>query len=65
LAEEHAGAGREDRFEREKLEFHKKVRSGFLELARAEPERFRIVDASRPVAEVTQDIKSIIDRELG
>ena len=64
LAEEDAGAGREDRFEREKLEFHEKVRAGFLELARAEPERFRIIDASRPMVEVTREIKSVIDREL-
>ena len=62
LAEE--GAGREDRFERETVEFHERVRAGFLALARAEPERFRIIDASRSVVEVTQEIKSIVDREL-
>lgn len=55
---------REDRFEREKLEFHEKVRQGFLELARAEPERFRVIDASRPVTQVTEQICAIIDREL-
>jgi dTMP kinase len=55
---------REDRFEREKIEFHEKVRKGFLELARAEPQRFRIIDAARSAAEVAQDIKNIIDREL-
>lgn len=54
----------EDRFEREKIEFHERVRAGFLELARAEPQRFRIIDAARPTAEVTQEIKNIIDREL-
>ena len=54
----------EDRFEREKLEFHEKVRAGFLELARAEPGRFRIIDASRSVAEIAQQIRAIIDREL-
>ena len=57
-------AHREDRFEREELEFHERVRAGFLELARAEPKRFHIVDASRSVAEVGQEIKNIIDREL-
>ena len=57
-------ARREDRFEREELEFHKRVRAGFLELARAEPQRFRIIDASRSVAEVTEEVKAIIDREL-
>jgi dTMP kinase len=55
---------REDRFEREKIEFHEKVRQGFLELARAEPQRFRIIDAGRSAAEVGQEIKNIIDREL-
>ncbi len=54
----------EDRFEREELEFHQRVRAGFLELARAEPKRFHVIDASRAVAEVTHEIKSIVDREL-
>jgi dTMP kinase len=54
----------EDRFEREKLEFHEKVRQGFLELARVEPGRFRIIDASRSVADVASQIREIIDREL-
>ena len=64
IAAEDLGSGREDRFERERTEFHENVRAGFLELARAEPKRFRIIDASRSVVEVTQEIKSIIDREL-
>jgi dTMP kinase len=46
------------------MEFHEKVRAGYLELARAEAARFRIIDASRSVAETTQEIRSIIDREL-
>ena len=54
----------EDRFEREKIEFHEKVRAGFLEMARSEPERFRIVDATPSTEEVTLRIKRIIDREL-
>ncbi len=64
MAEEEAVPRHEDRFERETQEFHEKVRAGFLKLARGEPERFRIIDASRSMVEVTQDIKSIIDREL-
>ena len=55
---------REDRFEREELDFHERVRAGFLELARAEPNRFRIIDASTSIPEVTEQIKAIIDREL-
>jgi dTMP kinase len=63
---EQAAADRpqEDRFEREQHEFHERVRSGFLELARREPERFRIIDAARCSAEVARQIREIIDREL-
>ncbi|MFA5844932.1 MAG: dTMP kinase [Coriobacteriia bacterium] len=39
------GAGA-DRLELEDIAFHERVRSGFLELAKAEQERFRVVDAS-------------------
>lgn len=59
-----SGPNREDRFEREDVEFHERVRAGFLELAHAEARRFRIVDASRPGDEVANEIKKIIDREL-
>jgi dTMP kinase len=60
-----AASGRnEDRFEREKIEFHERVRAGFLELARAEPLRFRIINAARSVEEIAEEIKNIIDREL-
>ncbi|HYT54279.1 MAG TPA: dTMP kinase [Verrucomicrobiae bacterium] len=58
------GQRHEDRFEREKLEFHDKVRAGFLEIARAEPRRFRLVDATRSVEEVTLEIRKIIDQEM-
>ncbi|HEX9786736.1 MAG TPA: dTMP kinase [Candidatus Binatia bacterium] len=54
----------EDRFEREEIEFHEKVRNGFLELARAEPGRFRIVDATRSITDVARQVREIIDREL-
>jgi dTMP kinase len=55
---------REDRFEREKHDFHERIRNGFLELARREPERFRVIDASRSVAEVDKQVRAIVDREL-
>lgn len=55
---------REDRFEREEIEFHERVRAGFLEMARAEPARFRVIDASRPIESVMADIRRIIDQEV-
>jgi dTMP kinase len=58
------GQPREDRFEREEMEFHEKVRRGFIEMARQEPERFRVIDAARSEQEVTAEVRRIIDREL-
>jgi dTMP kinase len=46
----------ESRFEKETLAFHEKVRAGYLELARLEPDRFRIIDATRDVRQVRDDI---------
>jgi dTMP kinase len=49
-----------DRLEAEPAEFHLRVRAGFLELARAEPGRYLVLDAARPPAEVTRDIQDRI-----
>ncbi len=53
-----------DRLERTGLEFFRRVREGYLRLAEAEPERFRVVDATRPVAEVQAAIRSSIPQLL-
>ena len=51
------GTGRgSDRFEGERAEFHRKVREGFLAIAKAEPARVVVVEADRPVEKVTADI---------
>ena len=50
------GVPAEDRFEREALEFHRNVREGYLSLARSEPERFRIIDASKDISSVNLDV---------
>ncbi len=54
----------EDRFEREKVEFHEKVRKGFLELAREEPNRIYVLDASRAIQQVHEEIRKIVDAKL-
>jgi dTMP kinase len=48
---------REDRFERERLRFHEMVRDGYLDLAREEPGRFRVIDASRDIDAVHRDVR--------
>ncbi|MGB5158727.1 dTMP kinase [Desulfobacterium sp. N47] len=49
-------AGVETRFEKETLDFHDKVRNGYLELARIEAKRFKIIDASNDENQVKKDI---------
>jgi dTMP kinase len=55
---------RYDRLEAEKGEFHARVRGAYLELAAAEPERFLVVDASRPVEEIAADIRQRLSPRL-
>ena len=57
-------SGSESRFEAETLSFHETVRAGYLELAGGEPERFRIIDASREIDEVQQDIRNVLAKYL-
>jgi len=54
----------ETRFEEEKLSFHRRVREGYLELSRLEPERFRIIDASKDEHGVREEIFNILASEI-
>ena len=40
--------GAESRFEHKALDYHERVREGFLAIARAEPARCIVIDATRP-----------------
>jgi dTMP kinase len=59
------GTGRgSDRFEGERAEFHRKVRDGFLAIAKAEPARVKVIEADRPVEQVTADIWRVVSELL-
>ncbi|MSQ33443.1 MAG: dTMP kinase [Dehalococcoidia bacterium] len=45
-----------DRFEREGLEFHRRVRRGYLAIAAHDPDRWTIVPADRPRKDVEGDV---------
>lgn len=60
-----AGESREDRFEQEELEFHRRVRLGYLALAGAEPERIRVIDSLAPVAAVQERVRFVVAQALG
>lgn len=49
-----------DRLESAGIDFHKKVRKGYLELAKHNPERIKVVNANNPIDAVYNDTKNII-----
>jgi dTMP kinase len=51
---------REERFELESLQFHRRVREGYLELAAKEPERFIVIDAGRSIVEIEDAIADAV-----
>ena len=54
-----------DRFEGQDLDFHRRVREGFMTLTRRDPERFRLVNSDRPQEEVFADITNLVDDLIG
>jgi dTMP kinase len=48
----------EDRFEREDLEFHNRVRAAYLSLAEQDKDRFRVINSARGIETVHQEICS-------
>ncbi|HEY8903654.1 MAG TPA: dTMP kinase [Chthoniobacterales bacterium] len=54
------GHGAPDRIEREPLEFYERVRAGYLELASANPARFRVLKAAQSREEIAQTIFGIV-----
>ena len=53
-----------DRLEAEKSAFHERVRAAFLALADAEPERFLVVDATQPIDEIADAIRTRVSERL-
>lgn len=58
-------SGADNRYERMEPGFHDRVRAGFLALARAEPDRCRVIDASRPIDPVARDIRAAVADRFG
>ena len=55
----------EDRLDKEKIDFHERVHSGYLEVARRFPERIKVVNGEQSVDEVYADVQKIIFDYLG
>ncbi len=53
-----------NRLDLEHVAFHRRVRQGYHELARLEPNRWVIVDADRPVEDVQQTLQEVVLEQL-
>lgn len=56
--------GEPDRMEQNRPEFLERVRQAYLALARREPRRFAVIDAARPLEEVTRSIEDALEERL-
>jgi len=56
-----------NRFEEEELAFHQRVREGYIQMARAEPNRWLVLDASLPFEtlhdRITHEVSILLDRK--
>lgn len=49
-----------NRLDLETIEFHRRVRAGYLTLAAAEPARWQLIDADRPPAAIQADLRRLV-----
>ena len=56
--------GELDRFELEQQSFFRHVRQGYLDIAQAEPERCKVIDASKPLTDVKLDLLAALEQGL-
>jgi dTMP kinase len=56
---------REERFEREEIQFHQRVRKGYLAIAKKEPRRVKVIDTREGEERVFEKIRKIVDNLIG
>lgn len=60
LSRRHSGGGEWNRLDDYELAFHQRVRNGYLELAAAEPKRWKVIDAGAPPQQVQAAIQEAV-----
>ena len=53
------------RFEEESLDFHQRVREGYLKIAAQEPVRWRVIDATRGAEDIGEEVWEHAQEQLG
>ena len=54
--------GELDRFEKEELEFHKRIRNTYLDLAKNNSNRIKIIDSSQKIESMLNNVKKAIEK---
>ena len=54
--------GELDRFEKEELEFHKRIRNTYLDLAKNNSNRIKIIDSSQKIESMLNNVKQAIEK---
>jgi dTMP kinase len=54
-----------DRLESEPVEWHQRVRQAFLDIAAAQPDRYLVLDGSRPVEDLAVEIATVVSDLVG
>lgn len=57
-------AGEKNRMDEETADFYTRVRDAYLGIAKREPKRFRVIDASRSVEDIHSDVVAIVSAKL-
>lgn len=57
-------SGRKDRFEKRKISFHKKVREGYLKIAKENPKRIKVISAKNSIQVVQEAIRRMAEKAL-
>ena len=60
LARRQQGGDEMNRLDREAVAFHQKVRTGYFQLIEADPQRWVVINAERPVAMIQAEIREIV-----
>jgi len=64
LARAVARPGAEARFESKGLAFHERLRAGYLDIARRNPDRCRVIDANRAIDAIARDVLRAVDDQI-